>query len=203
MDRIVRSIFAVVFLAATAASAIAQQQHAPGPRKDRPSEEQREAVMKKMDAVRIARLTETLNLDEKTAAAFIPAITALEQKRRDLLKENQKIMQEMRFLLQASPPDEGKLKAAISRIDKNRHEIATQRNKEFNAAKSHLTVVQTARYIIFNQEFQQEMRGMLEGSRDGRTGKNPGGRGPSQGQAPGRGPGQGGPGMVGNSPENK
>ena len=83
MNRIVRATIVVAFLAAAAASANAQQQ-APGPRRDRPSEEQREAVRKKVDAVRIVRLTETLKLDEKTAAAFIPVITALEQKRREL-----------------------------------------------------------------------------------------------------------------------
>ena len=195
MKRIVYSIILAGFLAATASSAIAQQQ-APGPRKDRPSEEQREAVRRKMDAVRIARLTETLKLDEKTAAAFIPVITALEQKRRELMKENRHIMQEMRLLLQASPPDEGKLKTAISRIGKNRQAIAAQRDKELDAARSHLTIVQTAHYIIFNQEFQQEMRGMLDEARGGHPGRNPNGRGP------GRGPGQG-PGMVGNPPENR
>lgn len=187
MKRIVRGIIAAAFLAAAATSAIAQQQ-APGPRRDRPTEEQREAVRKKMDAVRIVRLTETLKLDEKTAAAFIPAITALEQKRRELLKENRDIMQEMRLLLQASPPDEGKLKAAINKIEKNRQEIAAQRNKEFGAARSHLTIAQTARYIIFNQEFQQEMRGMMDGARGGRGGKHPDGRGPGQGPGMGGGP---------------
>lgn len=202
MDRIVSGIIVAVFLAATATNAIAQQQ-APGPHKDRPSVEQREAVIRKMDAVRIARLTEALKLDEKTAAAFIPAITALEQKRRSLIRENQEIMREIRLLLNAAPADEGKLKTAISRIEKNRKEIANQRNKEFDSARSSLTVEQMARYIIFNQEFQQEMRGMLDEARGGRSSKNFGGRGPGQGMAPGRGPGQGGPGMVGNPPENK
>ncbi len=51
------------------------------------------------------------------------------------------------------------------------------------SARDNLTVAQTARYIIFNQEFQQEMRGMLDGARGGRTGKNPDGRGPGQGMA--------------------
>jgi Spy/CpxP family protein refolding chaperone len=201
MNRIAGSIIVAALLSATAAGAVAQQQ-APEPRRDRPSEAQREAVRKKMDAVRIARLTETLKLDEKTAAAFIPVITVLEQKRRELYKAKHEIMQEMRVLLQASPPDEGKLKAAINKVEKNRQEIAAQRNKEFEAARNHLTVVQAARYIIFNQEFQQEMRRMMDGTRGGRTGKNPGGRGPGQGMAPGRGPGQG-PGMAGSPPENK
>ena len=196
MYRTVQSIIVALAIAATAAVAGAQQQ-APGPRRDRPSEEQREAVRIKMDAVRIARLTETLKLDEKTAGTFIPVITALEQKRRDLMKENREIMQEMRSLLHASPPDEAKLKAAIGRIEKNRQEIAAKRSKEFEAARSSLTVPQMARYIIFNQEFQQEMRGMMDEVRGGRSGRKPNGSGTGQGMAPGRGPGQR-PGMSGN-----
>ena len=90
-------------------------------------------------------------------------------------------MEEMRLLLQASPPDEGKLKAAISRIEKNRLEISAQRNKEFEAARSHLTITQTARYIIFNQEFQQEMRGMMDSAQHGRGGREPVGRRPGPG----------------------
>jgi len=199
MNRIAGSIIVATFLAATAAGAVAQQQ-TPGPHRDRPSEEQREAVRKKMDAVKIARMTETLMLNDKTAATFIPVITALEQKRRDLYKVNREIVQEIRSLLQASPPDEGKLKAAISRIEKNRREIAALRDKELDAARSHLTIVQAARYIIFNHEFQKEMRGMMDGTRGGHAGKNPGGRGPGQGMVPGRGTGQG-PGMAGSPPE--
>jgi Spy/CpxP family protein refolding chaperone len=192
MIRFVRGIIVAAFLAASAAGAMAQQQM-PGPRQDRPSEEQRrEAVRKKMDAVKIARLTETLKLDEKTAAAFIPVITALEQKRRALMKENREIMQEIRIMLHASQPDEGKLKIAVNKVEKNRQEIAAQRNKEFDAARNHLTVTQTARYIIFNQEFQQEMRGMVDGARSGRDGRKPEGRGPGQG-----------PGMGGGSQERK
>ena len=197
MDRIAGSIVVAALLAATAAGAVAQQQ-TPGLRQEWLTEQQREVVRKKMYAVRIARLTETLKLDEKTAAAFIPAITALDQKRRDLYKVNREIVQEIRFLLQASPPDEGKLKAAISRIEKNRQEIAALRDKELDAARSHLTIVQAARYIIFNHEFQKEMRGMMDKSRGGRTGRNPDGR--QQGMAPGRGHGQG-PGMAGSPPE--
>lgn len=201
MYRIVRGIIVAAMLAAPAAVAIAQQQ-APGPRRDRPSEEQREAVRKKMDTVRIARLTETLRLDEKTAAVFIPVITSLEQKRRDLMKENREILQEMKVLLNATPIDERKLKAAINRIDKNRQGIVAERNKELSAAKNHLTVEQTARFIIFNQEFQEEMRGVLDGARGGRPGMNPPGRGSGQGMPPGRGPGKA-PGAGTIPPENR
>jgi precorrin-4 methylase len=157
-----------------------------GVREDaRPTEQQREEVRKKVEAVRLARLTEALQLDEKTAAKFIPSVTAIEQKRRALLKENQETMKELKIMLHATPPDEAKLKVAIASIEKNRRDIFTLRDKEFTVARDNLTVPQMARYILFNQEFQQEMRGMVEGARAPRRG----GADP----APGRGPGKGVP----------
>jgi len=180
MRSIARSMIAAVCLTALALPAMAQQRMpGPAPRSDRPTEEQREEVRKKMEAIRIARLTEELNLDEKTAAKFIPAITSLDQKRRILLKENQELLREMRALLNAPPPDEGKLKAAIHRIEKNHHEMLSLRDKEFAAIRDNLTVEQQARYLLFHQEFQREMRGMVEGARGGMN------RGTPPGQARG------------------
>jgi cytochrome c556 len=191
MERFIRSMIMTLLLAGLATGALAQQQtpqggvprhpdFAPGngPGHNRPTEQQREEVRKKVEAIRLARLTETLQLDEKTAAKFIPVITAIEQKRRALTKENQETIRELKIMLHANPPDDAKLKAAIGAIEKNRREIYSLRDKEFSAARDNLTVTQMARYLLFNQEFQQEMRGMVEGARHPRHG------GPGKGVGP-------------------
>jgi len=189
MERLIRGMLMLMLLGGHAAGAAAQQAPVPqggGPGGGRPTEQQREEVRKKVDAVRLARLTETLQLDERTAAKFIPVITAIEQKRRTLMKENQETMRELKIMLHANPPDEAKLKIAVSAIEKNRREIFSLRDKEFSAAKDSLTATQMARYILFNQEFQQEMRGMVESARGSGPGKG------AKGSGPGRSPGMGG-----------
>lgn len=188
MERLIR-ITIILLLAGLASGAEAQQAPGPkgaGPGRGRPTEQQREEVRKKVEAVRLARLTETLQLDEKTAARFIPVITSIEQKRRALMKENQETTRELKIMLHADPPDEAKLKIAVSAIEKNRREIFALRDKEFSAAKDSLTVTQMARYLLFNQEFMHEMRGMVEGARGVGPGKG------GKGFGPGRGPGMGG-----------
>ena len=194
MTRFSRTLAMAVMCACISSVAAAQTQspgpHAGAPRQPglgpgpggrpggaRPTDQQREEVRKKIEAVRLARLTEELQLDEKTAAKFIPAITAIDQKRRTLMKENQETMRELKIMLHATQPDETKLKAAISAIEKNRREIFSLRDKEFSAARDYLTVTQMSRYLLFNQEFQQEMRGMMEGARSHRRG----GMGPGKG----------------------
>jgi Spy/CpxP family protein refolding chaperone len=187
MNIIIRSMATVAVLAALSLPAFAQQGPMRGPAGAPPSDEQREEVRKKMEVVRITRLTEELNLDEKTAAKFIPVVTALDQKRRTLMHENRKTMQELRTELNAPQPDEGRMKASIGRIEKNHREIASLREKELQASRENLSVTQQARYILFNQEFAREMRGMVEGARGSGPGRA--GTGPGQGRGPGMGGG--------------
>ncbi len=164
----------------------------PGRNDGRPSEEQREEIRRKMQAVRIMRLTEELNLDEKTAAKFIPAITSLEQKQRNLMRDNEQLMRDLRQTLAAKTPDQGKIRAALDKMFRNHQERNKLRDKEFEAARESLSVEQQARYVIFQHDFMQEMRGMLAGARGrgaGRGGMGPGGRGMTGGPLPGE-PGQ-------------
>jgi Spy/CpxP family protein refolding chaperone len=201
-------------LTITGAQAFAQRQMPGPPADDRqgadpdagrgfgapPSEERREEIRKKMEAVRIWRMTEELKLDEKTAARFLPAISSVEQKRRELMKDNVETMKELRTQLGSRNPDERKLKASLEKLEKNQQEMTRLREKEIEAAKNNLTSEQQARYLIFQQEFQREMRGMIEGARGGGAGMRGDTGGSERGRMnPGMGPGAGpgGQGMRG------
>lgn len=161
-----------------------------------PSEEKRDEIRKKMEAVRIWRLAEELKLDEKTSAKFLPLLGAIEQRRREIIKQEMEAMQELRGALDSRGMDEKRLKAALDRLEKGQREMAEIRERELKAAKDNLTIEQQARYIIFVQEFQREMLGMINRARDG--GQNPGG---GEGMRGGQGrPGPGGP-MTDGRPE--
>ena len=187
MNIITRSMATAAVLAVMSLPAFAQQGPQRGSAGGPPSDEQREEIRKKMEVVKMSRLTEELKLDEKTAAKFIPVITALDQKRRVLMNENRHAMQELRTELNAQKPDESRMRTAISRIEKCQREIASLREKELQAARENLSVAQQARYLLFKQEFMREMRGMVEGARGSGPGK--GGTGPGQGRGQGMGGG--------------
>ena len=159
----------IVVLSTTAA---AQQKTMSGPA----DSEHREETRRKIEAVRLSRLTERLQLDERTAAKFIPAITAIEQKRRAQMAEHREAMTELRRLLDAQPLDAGKLRATIDKLTVSQRETFKLREKEWETARDHLTVEQQARYIVFQQEFMQEVRDII-------------------GVGRGEGRGMGGPGM--------
>lgn len=132
-----------------------------------PSPERREQIRKKIEALRVWRMTEVLDLDEKTAAKFLPAISALSHKRNELTRDNLETMRELRIYLKADKPDEIKIRSALDRLENIHHELTNIREKENNAAKDHLSIEQQAKYIIFQQEFQREISDMLAGARGG------------------------------------
>lgn len=165
----------------------------PGPGREAPPQsERRDEVLKKIEAIRIWRLTDALKLDEKTAAKFIPAISALDRSRRDLMQANQETLRELRAALDTGKPDERRLKAALDKLRLNHREMMKLQDKEFDAARDHLNIEQQARYSLFLQDFRREMRGMIGRARgDGpgrggmRGGSGRGGREPGQGYGAG------------------
>ena len=145
-----------------------------------PDAKKRDEVRKKVETVRMWRLTEELKLDEKTGARLASFLSALDEKRRGLMHERMETMRNLRTILKTGKPDEKKLKADLEKIEKNRREMMELEGKETDGVKDILSVEQQARYVIFQQEFRREMRGMIAGAR----GNGQGMRGPGNGPAP-------------------
>jgi Spy/CpxP family protein refolding chaperone len=148
-----------------------------------PSEEKREAIRRKIEAVRIWKLTEALNLDTATSAKLASFLGSMDQQRMGILRDQMMTMRELRRSLQNPKPDEKSLKVSLDRLGKNRLAMHELREKELSGLKDILTIEQQARYVIFQQEFQREMREIIAGAR----GKGGSGRG-STGNGPGEPP---------------
>lgn len=147
-----------------------------------PSEERREEIRKKIETIRMWRMTEELKLDPATSGKLAAQIGSFDQKRRELMREQRESMQALRQSLTAQKPDEAKLKQLLDTLEKNHRAMQELRTSESRSIREILTVEQQARYVIFQQEFRREMRGMIKGAR----GNGPGqGRGPGMGSRPG------------------
>jgi len=145
------------------------------------SEQKREALRKKIEAVKIWRLTEALKLDAATSAKLAPLLNSYDQQRKDLMREHMEAMKALRRALKTTKPDETKLKVALEKLMQNRRAMDELRDKEISGLKDILTIEQQARYVIFQQEFRREMLGRIAGARGnggpgrGRMGQGPGG----------------------------
>lgn len=141
---------------------------------DRPdSEAKREEVRKKIEAVRMWRLTEALKLDEKTSTRLASFLSSLQEKRRALMRSNRTTIGEIRTSLKAPQPDERTLKARLETIEKNQRELLELREKELKGVREILSIEQQARYVVFQQEFRREVRRMIAGARGNGPARGP------------------------------
>lgn len=141
-------------------------ENAPGPGNE-PSAKKQEEIRKKIEVLRVWRLTEALKLDPPTAAKLSSLLGSFDEQRRDIMREQRESMKELRQTLKKSRPDEAKLKAAIDRLEKARRALDEVKDREISGIKNILTVEQQARFLIFQQEFRREMLGMIAGARGG------------------------------------
>lgn len=152
----------------------------------------REEVRKKIDAVRIWRLTEALKLDAGTSAKLSAISSSFDLQRQNLHRSQMQIIYFLQLAVKSPKPDESKIKASLENLEKNHQAMEALKISEMNSLKDLLTVEQQARYIVFQHEFMSQMRGMIDTTRScgqGGTGMRSGG-GPGAGQLRGTAPGQ-------------
>ena len=155
-----------------------------------PSKEKREEVRKKVEAIRIYRLTGALKLDENASVQLASLLGAIDLQRRELMDQNMDAMKDLRSSLKSPHPSESKLKPILERLEKNHREMSELKDRELKGLKDILTVEQRARYFIFQRDFTREIRGLITNARG--NGQSMRG-GPSSGRAvpgPGMGAGQ-------------
>src|SRR5574337_476440 len=100
-----------------------------------PADAKREEVRKKVEAVRVWRMTEALKLDEKTSTQLASFLSSIEEQRRSLLKANMAAMKELRASVKSEKPDERRLQAQLCKIEKIQNELVGLREKEISGIR--------------------------------------------------------------------
>jgi len=137
------------------------------------SEEQREEIRKKIETIRIWRLTEKLKLDATTSARLASLLSSFSQQRQGIIQEQMTTMREMRVLLKAPKIDETRIKVALEKLQKNQHTMQELREKEYSGLRDILTVEQQAQFLLFQQEFRHEIQRMISNARNSGHGRGP------------------------------
>jgi Spy/CpxP family protein refolding chaperone len=178
----VKIIFMAALLTSVAGSAFSQQrpaavtqpgsQYSPGagagnseqPGRGEPlTDEKRDEIRKKINTVRIWRLTEALKLDAGTSAKLSSLLSSVDQRRRHILREQTGTIRTLRIVVNGPKPDEANIKTNLEKLEKNHQAMQELIKSEMIGLKNILTIEQQARYIVFQHEFMHEMRGMIGG----------------------------------------
>lgn len=123
-----------------------------------PPPEHRERRM--LEAVRVSRMTEMLQLSNDQISKFFPKLKQLEDNQREVRKKHQILVAQLEELMIKKAKDK-EIKAKLDSI--NRLEKETFRNMEKirQELDTMLTIQQRAMWRIFDQNFDEEIRRMV------------------------------------------
>ncbi|GBE37867.1 MAG TPA: hypothetical protein ENG75_06905 [Nitrospirae bacterium] len=134
-----------------------------------PSEQQMEKIRKRVETLKMWKLTEVLNLDEATASRFFPILNEYDRKRMDIAHKMRKDMKKLRKSVDTAP--ESELKSIITRLRDNHRRLQKIDDEEMSRLQDILSVRDMGKLIIFKQEFQRNMKKIISDVREKRRGQ--------------------------------
>ncbi len=158
----------------------------------RPNHQKRAKIRQRIRALRAWRLTEALDLDEKSAIRLFPVLNRYDAQLLKLARQGHTLRRELRRQLKAPTPDNRRLNRLIGQMTKHKRNGFRLRNARFADLRKVLTPAQAAKLMIVLPEIDRRIarkirRAMRKGPK-ARRGR-PGRRGPN-GRRPGRRPGR-------------
>ncbi|MEE9615064.1 MAG: hypothetical protein V3W31_09000 [Thermodesulfobacteriota bacterium] len=128
--------------------------------------DRREQIRKKIALLYMWRLTETLDLDEATAAKLFPVLNRYNKKKMPLERERMKLIIEAREASKTG--DESGSEELLKRVEKNQSALRDLGQEQAEEMKKVLTPAQMVKYLTFEEKFREEVRGMIRDARQKR-----------------------------------
>ncbi len=130
-----------------------------------------------IETIRIWKMTEALNLSEEQAARLFPRLTQLEASRREFLRRQHLLREELGELLKQRPLRDQEIKARLEDLERTDAEFRGRERAVKNEFRSILSLEQQARLALFEERFDLEMRRTIQDLRQRRQGLSPYGPG--------------------------
>jgi len=133
-----------------------------------PSREKRQQIRKRIELIRMWRLTEELDLTEETGAKLFPILRTYDEKRIALQRERHNIMDRLRKALEdEATPDEA-IEATMETLDNNASAVSDLLRQQREELKGVLSTRQQAKFILFQRDFHREIRKIIAEARERR-----------------------------------
>lgn len=119
--------------------------------------------------LRLLKLIDAVDLTEAQSDKFMPLFRSFRNDMRDLRQERREIIDHLRELIKDSASGE-QLKGAMTDLRTNQKHADSRMQKFLDDCATVLTVQQTARLVVFQEDFEREV---LESLREFRHRNNP------------------------------
>lgn len=125
---------------------------------DPPGEEGLANIRKKIETLRAWRISEELDLDEKSSVKLFAAMKEADEEGWRIDALNREMMRELEGELGEKEPDPRRIEALLDRLQENRMEKARAESRHLGRVRKILSPEDTARYLMFQVAFQRELR---------------------------------------------
>jgi len=133
-----------------------------------PPPEERERIRKRIDLIRMWKLTEALSLNQETGAKLFPVLSRYDEQRRDLGKKRRDLLAALKAETGSAKPSEEKATGLLKDWESIQSEEQDVNRREREELKTILTPVQQAQYLVFQLEFAREIRKAITDVRERR-----------------------------------
>jgi Spy/CpxP family protein refolding chaperone len=127
-----------------------------------PGQAKRDEIREKIRALRIARLIQVLDLDERGAARLTPIVDRGYDQIAAIAKDSGAARRELRLLVVAHPPDDVKINRLVDRLLANKARVEAVESSMLADMRRVLSPVQVARLVVvlpeINHQIQQQIR---------------------------------------------
>jgi hypothetical protein len=120
------------------------------------------APSRKLEALRIWRLTQELNLSEDQSAQFFPKLKQLRELRQEHRVARQALLGQLESLLEQVPVAPAGLKSVLDSLNTIDENMRASESKLRQEIAGLLTIEQQARLYVFEANFDQQARRMIE-----------------------------------------
>jgi len=114
-----------------------------------------------IEAIKIWKMTEALNLDEDQAAKLFPKLAQLEASRREFQRRQRLLRNEMAELLKQRPLRDEEIKTRLDQLDRAETDFRGHEQAIRGGLRSILSPEQQARFALFEDRFETEMRSVI------------------------------------------
>lgn len=148
-----------------------------------PTPEQREELRKRIEMIKMWKLTQTLDLDDKTAAELFPLMNRYDREKAEVQHTIRKNMQELKENIESK--NERRLSSIMKNLETYHGQLKEIEEREWSDMKNVLTIEQQAKLVLFRMNFRREIRDIIAKTQKRKAGRYSGvreRRSPSHGE---------------------
>ena len=131
-----------------------------------PTKQQRDRVRKRIETVKMWKLTKALDLDEASSVKIFPILNRYDKRKADIHQDLREGMREMRRSLKENKT--AGLQNTLAMLEEKHRALQNINDEEWAELKKVLTVEQQAKLILFRHEFDREVHKLIADAKDRR-----------------------------------